>query len=167
MLRKARSDVALAKTATQLRVAQAVLIPLELGITLAETAKIIGRSASWIASQRTSYIKAQGVVKRPKSNPKGGRRNQILLEQDEYDFIMQACVDCAAERRRGFAYGDGNGKPAFTVAKHLQMGIERHVGRPVASSTIYKLMDRAARKAFVNGSSSDWEAITQILRWNF
>jgi len=43
-LAEAREALRTAKTAAELRAAQAVVLPLELGLSLAQTAKAIGRS---------------------------------------------------------------------------------------------------------------------------
>ena len=46
-----------AKTAAELRAAQAVLFPLELGMTREQKAKNIGLSVRWTCSQRTRYCR--------------------------------------------------------------------------------------------------------------
>ena len=46
-LAEAREALRTAKTAAELRAAQAVVLPLELGLSLAQTAKAIGRSVGF------------------------------------------------------------------------------------------------------------------------
>ena len=54
-LASARELMRKAKTADELRMAQAVLLPLELGLSLEMTAKIIGRSVGATCNLRTRY----------------------------------------------------------------------------------------------------------------
>lgn len=56
-LEKAQQDLISATTINQLQVAQAVVMPLLLGLTLTETASVIGKTAGWVARSRISYIK--------------------------------------------------------------------------------------------------------------
>jgi hypothetical protein len=53
----ARELLRTAKTADELRTAQAVLLPLELGLSLELTAKAIGRSVGATCNLRTRYCK--------------------------------------------------------------------------------------------------------------
>ena len=56
-LASARELLRTARTADELRKAQAVLLPLELGMSLEETAKAIGRSIRSTCSMRTRYCR--------------------------------------------------------------------------------------------------------------
>ena len=56
-LAMARLAIREAKTADELRVAQAVVLPLELGLSLAQTALAIGRSVGVTCTMRTRYSK--------------------------------------------------------------------------------------------------------------
>ncbi len=51
----AKANLKTATTADQLRAAQAVLLPLELGLTLEQTAQAIGRSVGATCRIRTSF----------------------------------------------------------------------------------------------------------------
>lgn len=63
-----------AKTAEQLRQAQALLLPLELGLSIEQTAAVIGRSASVTCTMRTRLM-AVREGRRPAVRPKSGLRN--------------------------------------------------------------------------------------------
>lgn len=56
-LKTAKEALRTAKTADDLRLAQAVLLPLELGLSLKQTAKAIGRSVGATCNMRTRYCK--------------------------------------------------------------------------------------------------------------
>ncbi|SDY94945.1 hypothetical protein SAMN05421755_107014, partial [Nitrosomonas sp. Nm33] len=63
----ARELLRTAKTAAELRAAQAVLLPLELEMSIEETAKVIGRSIRWTCSMRTRYCRvARGEENAPR-----------------------------------------------------------------------------------------------------
>lgn len=166
VIRKARRSVITAKTVEQLRTAQAVLLPLILGISLADTAQAVGRSRGWVSSQRRRYIQGESQGHLKKKTTKGGRRNQILLKEDELSFVMEACVSKAdaVSRYRGWSGGVNTNEIYAPVARYLQKTMEMHRGEPVAMSTVYKLMNRVAQAEFSNGSASDWESIYQLLK---
>jgi hypothetical protein len=158
----------MAKTTVELRTAQAVLLPLVPGLSLAETAQAVGRSRGWVSIQRRRFIQGetQGNLK-PKLT-KGGRRNEILRKEDERSFVMEACVSKAdaISSYRGWSEGVNREELFASVAGYLQRAIRAHRGKPVAMSTIYKLMNRVAKDEFANGTASDWESIYQLLKWS-
>ena len=62
----ARKLLKSARTADELRLAQSVLLPLELGLSLEQTAKAIGRSSSATCTMRTRFGKmASGQMAAP------------------------------------------------------------------------------------------------------
>lgn len=169
VVRKARRNVVMAKTTAELRIAQAVLLPLVLGLSLAETAQAVGRSRAWVSVQRRRFIQgeAQGNLK-PKLT-KGGRRNEILRKEDEHSFVMDACVSKAdaISSFRGRSEGVNHEEIFSSVARYLNRALETHRNERVAMSTVYKLMNRVAKESFADGSVSDWESICELLKWNF
>ena len=79
----AKASLKNAKTAGQLRAAQAVLLPLELGLTLEQTARAIGRSVGATCRMRTTYC-AVAAGTRPAAQLKTALRNRAkaTLEQE-------------------------------------------------------------------------------------
>jgi hypothetical protein len=69
----ARELLRAAKTADELRTAQAVLLPLELGLSLEQTAKAIGRSVGATCNLRTRYCSHCGNPLRSRC---GRRKNR-------------------------------------------------------------------------------------------
>ncbi len=64
----ARELLRSAKTAEELRRAQAVLLPLDLGLSLEQTARAIGRSVNATCAMRTRFARAaEGVMAPPRA----------------------------------------------------------------------------------------------------
>ena len=59
VLRSARQALSSARTAEQLRQAQAVVLPLDYGLSLADTAQVIGVSPGWACQLRRRFIRGR------------------------------------------------------------------------------------------------------------
>jgi len=85
-LEQAKALLAQARTVDELRQAQAVVLPLELGLSMAQTAAAIGVSAGWACQLRTRFIRDGGT--RDRGRPaRGGRRRENLSREDEVIFL--------------------------------------------------------------------------------
>jgi hypothetical protein len=126
-LEKAKLELISATTVKQFQVAQAVVMPLLLGLTLTETASVIGKSPGWVARSRLSYIKSFSQAKKPEG--RGGRRNPLLSLQKEFDFVAYA-----------IGFGGFHG-----AARLLSEMLEKKLGRPVAISTAYRMIERVEK----------------------
>lgn len=126
-LEKAQLELTSATTIKQFQVAQAVVMPLLLGLTLTETASVIGKSPGWVARSRLSYIKKISEEKKPET--RGGRRKPLLSLQKEFDFVAYA-IGWGEHRR---------------VARFLTETLEKALGRPVAISTSYRMIERVKK----------------------
>ncbi|MEW5967543.1 MAG: winged helix-turn-helix domain-containing protein [Pseudomonadota bacterium] len=117
-----------AKTADELRTAQAVLLPLELGLSLEQTAKAIGRSVGATCNLRTRYCK---VARREREAPRSKRalrnRANATLERE-----AQILDEVLAGAMRG----------GVIVVPPLKDKIAERLGKPVALSTIYRMLAR-------------------------
>ena len=60
LLAQAKASVAKAKTVVELRQAQAVLLSLEFGLALEQTAEAVGVSRGWVCRSRTQFHRAGG-----------------------------------------------------------------------------------------------------------
>jgi hypothetical protein len=96
------SLVRTAKTADELRTAQAVVLPLELGLSLAQTAQAIGRSVGATCTLRTRSCK---VARREREAPRPKRalRNRAHVSNLrghilEYDIVIVACLHGSSAR---------------------------------------------------------------------
>ena len=117
-----------AKTADELRAAQAVALPLELGLSLAQTAKAIGRSVGATCNLRTRYCKV-ARHKREAPRPKRALRNRANATLEREAQILDEVLEGAM---RG----------GVVVVAPLKEKIAEHLGKPVALSTIYRMLAR-------------------------
>src|ERR1035437_2784795 len=95
-LAMARAALRNAKTADELRAAQAVVLPLELGLTIAQTAIAIGRSVGVTCNMRTRYSRiARKEIEPPVS--KTQLRNRARLSLDEESAMLDEILAQAAQ----------------------------------------------------------------------
>lgn len=127
-LASARELLRTAKTADELRTAQAVLLPLELGLSLAQTAAAIGRSVGATCTLRTRCCT---VARREREAPQSKRalRNRA-----------NATLECEAQILDEVLAGPMRG--GIVVVPPLKEKIAERLGKPVALSTIYRMLAR-------------------------
>ena len=117
-----------AKTADELRTAQAVLLPLELGLSLAQTAKVIGRSVGATCNLRTRYCK---VARQERAAPraKHALRNRAKATLEREAQILDEVLEGALQG-------------GVIVVPPLREKVAERLGKPVALSTIYRMLAR-------------------------
>lgn len=125
-LTQARSELLTAETVEQLRVAQAVVFPLDLGISLSRTAEMIGKTPGWVARARICYISNYKNAELP--GLRGGRRNNLLPPDEEIEFVKAALLEPRAR--------------SVSDVNALKFALEKRVGRRIALSTAYNILDR-------------------------
>lgn len=69
---EAHAAIAAATTVEQLRQAQAVVLPLEHGLSLEATAQMIGRSVGWTSRLRNAFLRGE-MVGDGSTPPRSGR----------------------------------------------------------------------------------------------
>jgi transposase len=126
VLEQAKACLARAKTAEQLRQAQAVVLPLEFGLTLGQTAQALGVSVGWVCRLRRCFVRAGGpVAQRP---ARGGRRRQNMSREEEAAFLAPFF------------------EPAKTggvlVVSEIKRALDARLGREVALASAYNLLHR-------------------------
>ena len=84
VLEKAKEMIAKACTANELRTCQAVIFPLEYGMSTEQTAACLGRSISWTTRNRQSFIAASGFAERTRP---GGRKRANMTVNEEKAFL--------------------------------------------------------------------------------
>jgi Winged helix-turn helix len=124
----AKASLKGAKTADQLRAAQAVLLPLELGLTLEQTALAIGRSVGATCRMRTTYC-AVASGKRAPAQPKSALRNRAkaTLEQEA----------AALDKVLHDAHLGG-----VVIIPRVKSLIEKELGKTMALSGLYRMLHR-------------------------
>ena len=124
----AKASLKNAKTADQLRAAQAVLLPLELGLTLEQTAHAIGRSVGATCRMRTTYC-AVAAGARAAAQPKTALRNRakatLAQEAAALDKVLHD------------AHLGG-----IVVIPRIKPLIEQELGKTMALSGLYRMLHR-------------------------
>lgn len=126
-MERARQVIAKAKTVEQLRQAQAVLLPLEHGLSLSDTAKALGLSLGWVCRLRNAFIRGKEVGD-GSIPPRGGRRRQNFTSAREQE-VLQPFLERAATG-------------GVLVVPELKPHLEAALGRPMALSSVYNLLHR-------------------------
>lgn len=126
ILEIAKTQLLKAKTATALRQAQAVVFPLEFGMSLEQTAAAIGVSPGWACQLRNRFMK-EGIISE-ENKPRGGRHRFHMSIEEEEAFLL----------------------PFFEKAKiggilvvgEIKEAMDRQLGRQVALASTYNLLHR-------------------------
>jgi Winged helix-turn helix len=124
----AREQVAAARSADELRQAQAILLPLELGLSLEATARAIGRSVSLTCKLRNRRRRelAQEI---PTKQPKSALRNRAISTLEREAALIDEILVQAAQG-------------GVVVIPSLKPAFERALGREIALSTLYRMLAR-------------------------
>ena len=124
----ARKLLKTARTADELRLAQAVLLPLELGLSIEQTARAIGRSSGATCTMRTRFGKvAGGLMAAPRS--KRQLRNRANADLQRERQILDEVLSHAA-----------NG--GVVVIPRIKSAIEAKLGKTLALSSVYRMLAR-------------------------
>jgi len=115
-----------ARTAKELRQAQAVILPLEFNLSLDQTSAIIGVSKGWACQLRNEFIRTNGKTEDKK--PHGGRRRENLSLEQEAAFLVPF-----TEKAK-----DGG----ILVVSEIRDALQARLGRTVALASAYNLLHR-------------------------
>ena len=126
ILALAKTCLSKAKTATALRQAQAVVFPLEYGMSMEETAAAIGVSRGWACQLRNRFMKARGPSKI--DNPRGGRHRSHMSIEEEEAFL--------------FPFFEKAKTGGILVVSEIKESLDKRLGRPVALASAYNLLHR-------------------------
>lgn len=121
------TQAAQAKTISELRMAQALLLPLKFGLSLDDTSVAVGCSKSWTLRLRKRFGRIQSGQEQPKT--KQGLRNRARMTLEEEAAILAPFLEQAKEG-------------GVIVVPPLRAKLEHAVGRPLAVSTVYAMLHR-------------------------
>jgi transposase len=125
---RAKACLKQARTVEELRQAQAVLLPLESGLSLAQVAEVLGISVGWVCRLRRRFV-LEGKLNAPsRSVSCGGRRRQNMTPEQE-------CAVLAPFLDRARSGG-------ILVVGQIKAELENTLGRPMALSSVYNLLHR-------------------------
>ncbi|HYE35557.1 helix-turn-helix domain-containing protein [Methylocaldum sp.] len=127
VLEQAKGVLETARSVDELKMAQAVVLPLELGLTLRQTAAVIGVSPGWACRLRRRFERIVQGEESPKP-PRGGRRRELLTPEQEAVFLAPYLEEAKAG--------------GVLVVPPIQAALESYLGRPVALSTVYRMLHR-------------------------
>ena len=125
VLEQAQQALREAKTAEELRQALAVVLPLQLNISIEQTATVLGVSVGWACQLRRRFITAGHLVRR--TRPAQGPR-AYLSRAEEAAFL-----EPFNERAR---------QGQIVVATEIRVALDTRLGRRTAPSTVYNLLRR-------------------------
>ena len=104
-----------------------MVLPLDYGLSLEQTAQVIGRSPAWTCRLRNRFLAGQiaGDAQRPS---RGGRRRQnMTIEQER--AVLAPFLDRASTG-------------GILVVGQVKSELEAALGRPMALSSVYNLLHR-------------------------
>jgi transposase len=130
---EARAGRALATAGTirELRAAQSIVLPATLGITLEQTAVMLGISRASVARLQKRFRESSTEHPRADSAKKatwGGRRRALMSYQEEQDFLAPW-----VERAEG---------GGILVVSPLRAALAQKLGRKVAATIVYRMLAR-------------------------
>jgi len=114
-------------TVDELRQAQAVLLPLLYGLSLEQTAQVIGVSLGWACQLRRRFI-AGRFVGAGGAPARGGRKRQNLTVAQEREFL----APFIEQAQTG----------GVLVVGQIKAALDKRLGRTVALSSTYNLLHR-------------------------
>ena len=124
----ARASLKSAVTADQLRAAQSVLLPLELGLSLVQTAQAIGRSVGATCKMRTTYC-AVAAGKRPAAKSKTTLRNRAKATLEEEAAALDKVLHDAH-------------LGGIVIIPRIKPLVEKALGKKIALSGLYRMLHR-------------------------
>jgi len=127
LMEQARELLSKAKTAEELRQAQAVVMPLEFGLSIEQTARVIGVSTGWACQLRNRFIRQGGIPRKDKPSRGGRRRENMGLEEEE--AFLAPFFDKAKEG-------------GILVVSEIKNALDQRLGRNVALASAYNLLHR-------------------------
>ena len=116
------------KTAEELRAAQAIVLPLLLGLSLEQTAVAIGRSVSATCTMRTRFARVLGGEKKA-TRSKRELRNRAKASLEQEAQILEEVLSEAATG-------------GVVIVPPLKPAIEARLGKSLALSTLYQMLSR-------------------------
>lgn len=127
VLERAKACLSKARTVEELREAQSVVLPLEFGLSLRQTAEAIGKSVRWTTELRSEFIK-RGGPRLGEKPTRGGRYHQNMTFKEEVDFL----APFLEEAKRG----------GILVVSRIKEALEVWLGRKIALASAYNLLHR-------------------------
>ena len=127
LVRQAQHAVSNPNSVTELRCAQAVLLPAVTGTTLEQTAALLGVSRASVPRLQARFRQSMQAGKSPPRN-RGGRRRELMTFDEEKKFLEPWEQQAK----------DGG----ILVVSVIRAALAQHLGRSVKPSVVYRLLER-------------------------
>ena len=127
VLATAQQALKAARTIEELRLAQAVILPLEYGLSMDQVAAMLGISKSWACKLRTRFIRSRGYQETAKPK-RGGRHRQNMSKEEEAAFLAPF-LDKAAHG-------------GILIVGEIKQALDARLGRRTALASTYNLLHR-------------------------
>jgi len=127
VLDKAKDMLAKARTVDELRQAQAVILPLEFGLSMEQVAAVTGVSRGWACQLRNRFIRAGGEMPAVLRS-RGGRRRQNMSKEEEEAFLAPFLEKAI--------------QSGTLMAGEIKQALDHRLGRQVSMSSVYNLLHR-------------------------
>lgn len=125
-IEQAFSVIAIAESVDQLKMAQALVLPLAFGLNIDQSARLLGVSRGWVSQLRGRFIaELEGRAAPPRP---GGRKHAYLSPDEEAEFLRP--------------YLESAQHGGVLVVPPIQQALASRLGRPVALSSVYRLLHR-------------------------
>lgn len=121
------TQAANAKTIGELRMAQALLLPLKFGLSLDDTGVVLGVSKSWALRLRKRFGRIQSFDAQPKTRK--GLRNRARMTFEAEAALLTPHIEQAKQG-------------GVIIVPPLKVQIEAALGHPMALSTVYAMLHR-------------------------
>jgi hypothetical protein len=126
-LEQAKACLMKVKTVEELRLAQAVVLPLQFGLSRVATAQAVGLSVGWACQLRRRFVRAGGVLSKGLAK-KGGRRHENMTRDEEAAFLAPF-----------FEQAKVGG---ILIVGEIKQALDVRLGRKVALASAYNLLHR-------------------------
>jgi transposase len=123
---KAAADSA--TTLRELRLAQAILLPAMLGVTIEQTAELLGVGHATVSRLQAAFRVSIGELAPVAKSSWGGRRNFWMTPEEEKEFLAP-WMEAAA-----------NG--SLVVVSPIRAALSQRLGKVVKASVVYRMLAR-------------------------
>ena len=121
VLKQDRDALASAGTVQDLRAAQSVVLPLEFGLSIAQTAQVIGVSKRWACTLRSRFARIARGDEAARQK-RGGRKRENMKPGEEEEFLAPFLESAKAG--------------GVLVVRSIHLALEARLGRKVALSSV-------------------------------
>ena len=128
VLEQAKELLVNASTIEELRQAQAVVLPLEFGLSMEQTASAIGTSIGWACQLRRRFIRNGGIHDTTKKPTHGGRRRENLSREEEVTFLAPFIEKAAAG--------------GILIVSEIKQALDARLKRKTSLAATYNLLHR-------------------------